>query len=356
MHQVSPNRQTGSGIPPVSSWLTPTTLGAAVLAGLTAAAMLVYREPSALSWLGSAVVGATWTVLVYIAGRRAEAQANATHAEHFLTQQAEAEARFAEASEAAEAAVAEIERTSRAKSAFFASVSGGLRSELTAIAGYAEMLAEEAREEGHDHLAPDLAKVRAASERVLAVVDDALDFARLDAAQARPEFNPVDVGQLLDVVVAAATPWVERRGSRLVVQRPALGVFTTDPARLQQILLHLLSFAARRTQNGTVVLAVRRTPDRGLVALVRDTGAGITEARAEELFHPFARPGTAALRTYGETGLEIAVSLRAARLLGGSLTVESQLDGGATFTLTLPDRTADAPQSAPRMDTYFPVT
>lgn len=327
-----------------------------MLAWLAVAAALAYSEASPLWWLVFAAIGAVWTVVVYVAGRRAEAQASAANAEHLHAQQAESEAYFAEVREATEIALAEAERESQAKSRFFASLSDILRPGLTAIAGYVEMLAEDAREEGHTHLAPDLTKIREASERLLAVVDDALDFARLDAGRARPEFNPVDVGRVLDVVVASATPLMDQRGSRLIVQRPEPGVFTTDPARLQQILLHLLSFAARRTEGGTVIFAVRRTPDRGLVAVVRDTGVGITEARVEELLHPFTRPGAAALRTYGETGLEIAVSLRAAHLLGGSLTVESQSDGGATFTLTLPDRTADAPKSAPSMDTYFPAT
>ena len=188
--------------------LAPTLFGAAVLAWLAVAAALAYSEASPLWWLVFAAIGAVWTVVVYVAGRRAEAQASATNAEHLHAQRAEAEAHVAEVREATGVALAEVERESRAKSRFFASLSDVLRPGLTAIAGYVEMLAEDARDEGHAHLAPDFAKIRAASERLLAVVDDALDFARLDAGQARPEFNPVDVGRVLDVVVASAMPLV----------------------------------------------------------------------------------------------------------------------------------------------------
>lgn len=343
-------------------------LGGAAGLWLFVAAVLAYQDVSSAWWMTHSLAGALGAAVAYTVLRQAAAQAEARYATQLRAREEGSPPRRAEvggaftatglvASPAEATAAGPTTRTdhgAEARSGFYAGVSTDLRTDLSAIVGYAEMLAEEARDGGYDDLAPDLARIRAAAERLLTVVNDTLDFARLDAGLVHPAFNPVDLGQLLDAASAAATPLAERHGHRLVVQRQPLGVMTTDPARLQQIAMGLLTSAARQATSGTVVLAARRTPDHGLVLVVRATESEMTEARAEELLHPFARPRGAALQAYGETGLEVALALRSARLLGGDLTAEGQAGRGATFTLTLPDRADDAPASAPRMDTYFP--
>ena len=250
----------------------------------------------------------------------------------------------------ARAAAAEAERADAAKSQFLANMSHELRTPLNAIIGYAEMLAEDAEDEGDAEAAGDLDKIRGAGRHLLGLIDNVLDLSKVEAGRVEIDPRPVDVGQLLDAVVATAAPLVAQNGNRLVVEvagAPGAGTITTDETRLRQILLNLLSNAGKFTRDGTVTLAAHRTADGALAVSVADTGIGMTPEQVGKLFQPFVQADASTTREYGGTGLGLAISRRLARLLGGDVTAASTPGQGSVFTVTVPDRAAPPEAALP---------
>ena len=259
------------------------------------------------------------------------------------------------AREAAEAAAEEAHQANAAKSQFLANMSHELRTPLNAIIGYAEMLIEDAEDEGETEGAEDLAKIRGAGTHLLGLINNVLDLSKVEVGRVELDVRPVNLDALLDTVVSTVTPLVERGGNRLVVEGAGaderLGTVQTDETRLRQVLLNLLSNAAKFTHDGTVTLSARRRPapdgEGGAVVFrVADTGIGMTPEQLGRLFQPFVQADASTTREYGGTGLGLAISRRLARLLGGDVTVASAPGEGSVFTVTVPDRPAP-PETAP---------
>ncbi|WP_420456397.1 sensor histidine kinase [Rubrivirga sp.] len=244
------------------------------------------------------------------------------------------------AREAAEAAADEATRANAAKSQFLANMSHELRTPLNAIIGYAEMMIEDAEDEGETEGAEDLGKIRGAGTHLLGLINNVLDLSKVEVGRVELDVRPVDLDALLDTVVSTAAPLVERGGSRLVVEAGDLGTVQTDETRLRQILLNLLSNAAKFTRDGTVTLSARPAPPSAggaVVFRVADTGIGMTPDQLAKLFQPFVQADASTTREYGGTGLGLAISRRLARLLGGDVTVESVAGEGSVFTVAVPD-------------------
>ncbi len=249
----------------------------------------------------------------------------------------------------AEAASSAAEEASRAKSQFLANMSHELRTPLNAVIGYTELLAEDARTRGDAAATGDLERIRSAADHLLALIDDVLDLSKIEAGRMEVRATAVDVADLFAEVERTVEPLVEGHGSRLVVEvAPGVGTMLTDHVRLRQILLNLLSNAAKFTERGTVRLTAVREERLGegwLVFEVWDTGIGMTPAQVARLFAPFTQADATTSRRYGGTGLGLALSRRLARLLGGDVTVESVEGKGSTFRVEVPERLPGAPAS-----------
>ena len=238
----------------------------------------------------------------------------------------------------------EMEKTAeanRAKSRFLANVTHDLRTPLNAIIGYSDLLAEQAEEREAPDFVADLGRIRRAAEHQLALVNDVLDLAKVEAGRLDVALEEVDLPRFLSDVLATVGPMVRRNGNRLEAEGiEGAGTVRTDPTRLRQILLNLLSNAARHTTDGLVAVEVSRE-DGDALFRVRDTGVGIPEAEIALLFRAFsqARGGDAR-----GTGLGLAISQQLAGLLGGRIAVESAPGRGSTFTLRIP---ASAPAATP---------
>ncbi len=268
-----------------------------------------------------------------------------------------------EAREAAESAAAVAERAAaaeatanRAKSQFLANMSHELRTPLNAIIGYSEMLAEDAEDDGHDEIVPDLGKIRASGEHLLGLVNDVLDLSKVEAGKMDLHVETFSVRDVLDTAVAAVRPLAEQNGNTLVVEADGLpATMRSDATRVRQILLNLLSNACKFTHGGTVTLS--GTAEGGAVAFrVRDTGIGMTAEQVGKLFQPFVQADASTTRKYGGTGLGLAISQRFAQLLEGDVTVESAPGEGSTFTLTVLDRAAQASAPESRQTAHAPLT
>jgi signal transduction histidine kinase len=239
-----------------------------------------------------------------------------------------------EANEARERA----DEASEAKSRFLANMSHELRTPLNAIIGYAGLIEEELEDESPDvsGLREDILKVGGAGRHLLAIVSDILDLSKIEASEMTVRVERVSLVEVFGEISAQAAPLVAARGNRW---RAALGegvdVIETDRMRLAQILLNLVSNAAKFTERGEISLVGERGA--GWVTLtVRDTGVGIAAEQQERIFEAFVQADDSFTRTHQGTGLGLTLSRRFAQMLGGTLTLESAPGEGSAFVVTLP--------------------
>jgi len=234
-------------------------------------------------------------------------------------------------------AKAEAERANRAKSEFLANMSHELRTPLNAVIGFAEGLLNRAdRHPLNDHQKDRLGKVLASGRHLLALINDVLDVAKIEAGRTDVALEPFPLGDLAREVAGTAEALLAEKPDvafRAEVDE-GLPEVTSDRDKVRQILLNLISNAVKFTAEGTVTLRIR--PEAGrFVVEVEDTGAGIPDEELEHIFGKFNQSDSGRRAAQG-TGLGLTISRSFAEMLGGSLTVRSTLGLGSTFTLALP--------------------
>jgi PAS domain S-box-containing protein len=228
------------------------------------------------------------------------------------------------------------EEANTAKSHFLASMSHELRTPLNAILGYSEMMQEEAEESGYTEMVPDLQRVQAAGRHLLNLINEVLDLSKIEAGKMDLYLETVDVAKLMSDVATTVQPLIERNGNRLeLVHRNEPGPMQADATRLRQVLLNLLSNAAKFTEKGIITLESERDGD-AMIFRVRDTGVGMTPEQVGRLFEAFTQADKSTSSKYGGTGLGLALSRKFCQLMGGNVTVTSEVGKGSTFTATIP--------------------
>ena len=233
----------------------------------------------------------------------------------------------------------QLAEASQHKSQFLASMSHELRTPLNAIIGLTEMLVANAARFGTDKAQEPLRRVNAAGTHLLGLINEVLDLSKIEAGKLELNPEPVNLARLIDEVIGTAGQLAEKNNNRLVVDGAGkLGPLTTDPMRLKQILLNLLSNACKFTKQGEVALRVRKVADGHdwIELTVADSGIGMTAEQLAKLFQEFSQADSLTARRYGGTGLGLALSRKLARMMGGDVTVTSELGKGSVFTVRLP--------------------
>jgi signal transduction histidine kinase len=238
------------------------------------------------------------------------------------------------------------EAASKAKSQFLANVSHELRTPLNAVIGLSQLLQDDAVDLGvTGDFITDLETINSAGRHLLELINDILDLSKIEAGKMTLYPETFEIATLINNVVSTVKPAVEKNGNILELDYDReLGTMYADQTRVRQVLLNLLSNAAKFTTNGKVTLAIKRNrkhllpsaPLGMITFIVADTGIGMTESQQEQLFQPFTQGDTSTTKKYGGTGLGLAISRHFCLMMGGEITVKSEPGVGTLFTVRLP--------------------
>jgi signal transduction histidine kinase/ActR/RegA family two-component response regulator len=250
-----------------------------------------------------------------------------------VTKQIIAERALAESQRALAEARDVAEQASAAKSAFLANMSHEIRTPLNGVLGMAQAMAAE--------FLPDvqrerLAVVSQSGEALLAILNDILDLAKIEAGKLELEAVEFSFGDVVEGVGAAFGAVAEKKGLSIdLAIDSARGVYLGDPTRLRQILSNLVSNALKFSESGAVSVTADRVGDR-LLFEVTDNGVGMSEHTLASLFAKFVQADASTTRRFGGTGLGLSICRQLAELMGGTITAQSAVGIGSTFAVSLP--------------------
>src|SRR5256712_2024715 len=294
--------------------------------------------------LAAAIVVALFTLGMAIVARRA----HLTLVDHL-----QVTARLAVSEEAAKQAESVMreardlaEHVARARSAFLANMSHEIRTPMNAVLGFVELILDT---ELTTEQRRALELVRSSSEALLMILNDILDYSKIEAEHLELESIPFDVSKVVHATASLLAVRAREKHLELLaeVAPDVPRIVRGDPTRLRQVLMNLIGNAIKFTEQGEVVVSVSAAATNGSVGLrfaVRDTGIGIASEHIGTVFKEFTQADSTMTRRYGGTGLGLAISQRLVRLMGGAITVRSELGRGSefSFTISLPVETAPA--------------
>ena len=224
------------------------------------------------------------------------------------------------------------QEASNLKSAFLATVSHELRTPLTSIIGFTDMLQAHILGPLPDSATAAVDSIQRGSHILLRLINNILDFSKMEAGHFTVDLYPVDLHLIVQIVTMTLQPQLAERGLKLSVNLPPnLPLIQANSTRLEQVLMNLLANAIKFTEAGEIVISARCEAARVRIS-VRDTGIGIASQFQNHIFDAFRQVENPLTRRYGGTGLGLAISRRLVDLMGGTISVESELGAGSVFS------------------------
>ncbi|GHF88086.1 MHYT domain-containing protein [Thalassotalea marina] len=252
-----------------------------------------------------------------------------------ITERREMELALREAKETAEQAAL-------ARASFMANMSHEIRTPMNAIIGFSDILLESPLQEEQQK---QLKTINNSAKSLLHLLNDVLDSAKLDKGKLELEIRDFSLIQEVDEVVS--TLWLQARNKGLLLTvdvSPKLKQnYSGSPERIRQVLTNLLNNAIKFTQEGFVKVSVTPTQNNQVEFVIRDSGIGMSEPQLATVFDPFTQADASMSRRFGGTGLGTTISKQLVELMGGTITVESELNKGTTFTVSLPLQSGQRP-------------
>lgn len=237
-------------------------------------------------------------------------------------------------------ALSQALENSRNKSNFFASMSHEMRTPLNAIVGYSHLLEEEIRDTSCESCIEDALRIRIASEHLLKVIGNILDLSKMEAGKIDLYLEKFPIKLFLEDVLATAAPLISKNNNTLHLDCPDdPGEMKADQTQVRQVLLNLLSNAAKFTEDGTIRFSVsldKKNNRDWVIFTVSDTGIGMSPDQVKHLFKRYSQTDARIGARYGGSGLGLAISHSICRMVGGDLDVESELGAGSRFSVRLP--------------------
>ena len=222
------------------------------------------------------------------------------------------------------------------KSEFLANTTHELRTPLQSVIGYAEAAKEMALEEGADEVVSDMDNILNSANHLLSLINTLLDISKIEAGSMELSPDEFNLAELVSSVEKTVTPFINKNNNTLHINLHCRHeMIQIDQGKLLQILLNLLSNAAKFTQNGTITLDMNCTDEYVLFQVI-DTGIGIEKEKQKRIFMPFQQGDGGITRKYGGTGLGLAVTEQFCRLMGGEIKLHSEPGRGSTFEVKLP--------------------
>jgi len=232
----------------------------------------------------------------------------------------------------------EAQRANHAKTDFLANMSHEIRTPMNAIIGFGDLLTDEDLTEKQQKY---INTIRDASENLLDLINDILDTSKIEAGKLQTEIIEYSLAKVIHKLDSLMRPNAENKGLKFEIVKssdlPAM--ISTDPTRLQQCLINLVSNAIKFTDKGNVRvdISVVESDDKKWIQFnIEDTGIGITSKKIDVIFESFTQADGSTTRKYGGTGLGLAITKQLSNLLGGNVTVASESGKGSVFSLTIP--------------------
>lgn len=242
----------------------------------------------------------------------------------------------------------EAEAANHAKGAFLAHMSHELRTPLSAIIGFTDLIRLEQRNRTEPLYTEELSAIKASAQHLLTMINNILDLSKIDSGKLELQNEPFAICDVVQHATSIIRPLVAYNDNNLVVECPAnIGLMEGDETKVNQVLLNLLSNAAKFTERGTISLRIWKEsasveavagadPRSWVIFAISDTGVGIAPEHLSSLFKEFTQVHKTARAKRGGTGLGLAISQHFCRLMGGDITVTSAVNQGTTFTVRLP--------------------
>ena len=233
----------------------------------------------------------------------------------------------------------EAKEASEAKSKFLANMSHELRTPLNGIIGYADLLLEECEDEGNDMMVEDLTKITQSGSHLLSIINDILDMSKIEAGKMELFVSEFNISDLVEQIKNISQSLASKNNNQIYYEiEDGLTSMKGDETRLRQCVVNLISNAVKFTENGKVTVKVEsdNKSDESLSISVTDTGIGMTDQQLQKIFEDFTQADEETTAKFGGTGLGLAITRNLVTMMQGTVSVESELDKGSTFTISLP--------------------